>query len=112
MDRIKQYQQIIQNYLEAEVKQTINPDFAVPRILILDKLADRYILLAKGWLKKKYVHYFIYHLEIVDGKIWIHEDRTDTGIAVDLVELGIPKSDIILGYFPKYARAMSDFGVV
>lgn len=112
MDRIEQYQQIIQKHLEAEAKQPINLDFAVPRTLVLDKFAKRYILLARGWLKKKYVHYFVYHIEIIDGKVWIHEDRTDTGIALELVRLGIPKADIVLGYFPKYAREMSDFGVM
>lgn len=112
MDRIEAYKKIIQDCLMEEADKPINPNYAVPCVFVQDQLADRFILLAKGWLKKRYVHYFIYHIEIIDEKIWIHEDRTDTGIALALVERGIPKSAIILGYLPNYARALSEFGVL
>lgn len=110
MDTAQQYHNIIQHYLETEVQKANDKAIAIPTTLVLDKLAKRYILLAKAWVNEEYVHHFIYHIEIINNKVWIHEDRTDTGVAVALAALGIPKSDIILGYFPEYAREMSDFG--
>lgn len=38
------------------------------------------------------------HLEIKDGKIWIQEDNTESGIATDLEAAGVPKEDIVLGF--------------
>lgn len=112
MDRINKYKAIIYKLLEKEANQAFDPELSVPRILVVDTSENRYILLAKGWQKKKYIHYFIYHIEIIDNKIWIHEDRTDTGFANVLVEEGIDKNDIVLGFLPEYTRSSSDFAVV
>ena len=38
----------------------------------------------------------VLHLDIIDNKIWIQQDGTEVGIANELVELGVPKQDIIL----------------
>lgn len=110
MDRVK-YAFIIADCLKTEANQAIDNELAVPRTLVVDILTNHFILLAKGWKGKKYIHYFIYHIEILNDKVWIHEDRTDTGIANVLVEKGIKKSDIVLGYLPEYARLNSDFAV-
>lgn len=47
---------------------------------------------------------WIFHLQLKDGKIWIHEDLTDPGIKVLLMEKGVPASDIVLGFIPSYER--------
>ncbi|KAF3885538.1 hypothetical protein DA73_0400008760 [Tolypothrix bouteillei VB521301] len=38
------------------------------------------------------------HLEIKDSKIWIQHDGTEVGIATLLLEQGVPKEDIVLGF--------------
>jgi hypothetical protein len=52
----------------------------------------------------------IAHLDIKDGRIWIQYDETETGIADELAELGVPKEDIILAYHPPYKRPYTGFG--
>ena len=44
------------------------------------------------------------HLDIIDGKIWIQHDGTEIGVANELVEMGVPKEDIVLAYHPLYKR--------
>jgi hypothetical protein len=46
-----------------------------------------------------------------DGKIWIQHDGTEIGIANQLVELGIPKSDIVLAFHSPFKRQFTEFAV-
>ena len=53
----------------------------------------------------------MFHLDIKNGKIWIQRNQTDRQIADELVEMGVPKEDIVLGIQPSYAREHTGFGV-
>ncbi|WP_322745610.1 element excision factor XisI family protein [Plectonema radiosum] len=52
----------------------------------------------------------ILHLDIKDGKIWIQHDGTEVGIANQLVEMGVPKLDIVLAFHEPYIRQFTEFG--
>ncbi len=56
-----------------------------------------------------YVYGTIIHVDIRDGKIWIQRDFTEEGVASELVDLGVPKTDIVLGFKPPYMRQFTDF---
>ena len=58
---------------------------------------------------KKRVHGCLLHVEIIDGKIWIQRDGTEDGIADKLVEAGIPRNRIVLGFWDAEARKLGDF---
>jgi hypothetical protein len=53
----------------------------------------------------------MFHLQIKNNKIWIHEDRTDFDIAGRLVDAGIPKSDIVLGFVEPLVRETEGFAM-
>jgi len=40
------------------------------------------------------------HLGLHENKIWIEQDWTEDGIATELLKVGIPNKDIILGIYP------------
>lgn len=80
------------------------------RVAFDDKYGN-YVLIDVGWNKQKYVHGSILHLELVNDKIWIHYDGTEEGIATELVEAGVPKKDIILGFQPPKERPYTGFAV-
>ncbi len=50
-------------------------------------------------------------IDIKDEKIWIQHDGTEIGIANELLDLGVPKSDIILAFIAPYKRQYSGFAV-
>ena len=106
-DTIKQYKKHILEIIEqyANRKPVNRPDVAYHQVI--DEKRDQYILLALGWHKQEYIHNWIFHLQLQDGKIWIHEDLTDPGVKVLLMERGVPESDIILGFIPEYERKAS-----
>ena len=51
------------------------------------------------------------HVDIQNGKIWIQHDGTKGGIANELVELGVPKQDIVLAFHAPYRRQFTEFAV-
>ena len=51
------------------------------------------------------------HLRIVGEKIWIESDGTEVGIALELLELEIPKEDIVLGFIRPKSPHLTDFSV-
>ena len=59
-----------------------------------------------------YVYGTIIHVDIRDGKIWIQRDFTEEGVVSVLVELGVPKMDIVLGFKPPYVRQFTGFASV
>jgi hypothetical protein len=46
----------------------------------------------------------MFHFQIIDGKVWIHENRTDIDLIEVFTEKGIAKSDIVLGFVAPYLR--------
>lgn len=57
-----------------------------------------YTLLQAGWDGDDYLHGAIVHVQLINGKIWIQYDGTEEGIATELLEAGVPKEHIVLGF--------------
>jgi XisI protein len=79
--------------------------------LIFDKERDRYQVVSVGWAGHRRVHGCTLHLDIINEKIWIQHNTTELQIGQELVAIGIPKEDIILGFQAAYMRQYTDFGV-
>ena len=61
-----------------------------------DKHAN-YALLQSGWDGDN-LHGAVVHISIIEGKIWIQYDGTEEGVTTELIELGVAKSKIVLGF--------------
>ncbi|MGB6168089.1 MAG: XisI protein, partial [Geitlerinemataceae cyanobacterium] len=70
-----------------------------------------YLLMAIGWNSSGRVHSISFHLRIRNDKVWIEWDGTENGIALELVELGIPKEDIVLGFYRPERREITEFAI-
>jgi hypothetical protein len=53
----------------------------------------------------------IAHIRLIDGKIWIQYDGTEEGVATDLLEAGVPKAHIVLGFRHPSERKYSGLAV-
>ena len=49
------------------------------------------------------------HVQLKDGKFWVNEDQTQNGIAVDLMNAGIPKDQIVLAFQHPSRRPYGEF---
>ena len=79
--------------------------------IVFDRTNDRYLLVNVGWNNKRRVHGCIIHIDIIDGKLWIQQDGTEEGIALDLEEAGVPKEQIVLGFREPELRVDSGYAV-
>ncbi len=64
-----------------------------------------------GWSNKRRVYGCVLHVDIKNGKIWIQHDGTEGGIADELMDRGVPKHDIVLGFHSPFKRQFTDFAV-
>ncbi len=78
---------------------------------IFDRTQDRYLLMTFGRDQGKRVHFTLAHVDIVGDKLWIRWDRTEEGIATELVALGVPKENIVLGFKSERMRQDTEFAV-
>lgn len=67
------------------------------------------MLLKIGWDDKKHIHRATLHLEIINGKIWIQNDDTEDGVAIELLNAGVPKEHIVLGFKHPSVRPHTEF---
>ncbi len=78
---------------------------------VFDTENDHYQLVYAGWNNNQRKYGCLLHLDIKDGKIWIQHDGTEVGVANELVEMGVPKEDIVLAYHAPYKRPYTGFAV-
>lgn len=80
--------------------------------LIIDRLNGHYLVMFIGWRDQIQVYGSLIHIDIKEDRIWIQRDGTQEGIAQQLVEAGVPPSDIVLGYRSPFVRQFTGFGMV
>ncbi len=83
----------------------------IKKEMVVDEKSDRYIVMMIGWEGPRRVHGALIHVDIIDGKIWIHRDGTEDGIAGEFEAAGVPKSDIVLGFREPDVRPYTGYAV-
>ncbi|MBD2726962.1 XisI protein [Nostoc sp. FACHB-892] len=110
MDKIKHYRQLIKQIL-TEYAQNINNTDTVNSQLIIDSENDHYQLAYVGWQGDKRVFGPVMHFDIQNGKIWIQYNGTEESVAERLVNLGVPPSDIVIGFHSPFKRQFTSYAV-
>lgn len=109
MDKITQYRKYIQTLLTQYAEDDVSND-EVEVQLIFDTERDHYQWMNVGWEQFNRVYRCIIHCDIKDGKIWLQQNLTDQNPAEELVEMGVPREDIVLGLQPPYKRPYTEYG--
>lgn len=81
----------------------------IQNMAVFDDETGRYLIMSYGWMEGRRLHGCLIHVEIIGDKIWIQRDGTEKGVADELVESGIPRSRIVLGFWDPEARKLGDF---
>ncbi len=103
MDKLTQYREWIKQVLTYHGQ--FKPSYGeVENEIFFDLERDHYQLFGAGWENRRRVFGCLIHVDIKDEKIWIQYDGTEEGVANQLVEMGVPKQDIVLAYHAPYAR--------
>lgn len=109
MDKVKKYQDVIVQYLEeyAAIPYANSP--GIEKQVIADYQRNHFQLVSVGWNKGSFEHSTILHFDIKNGKVWVQQNWTELPVGDDLIELGIAKSDVVLGFVPEDVRSYSGF---
>ncbi|MEM6297834.1 MAG: XisI protein [Bacteroidota bacterium] len=113
MEKLSHYQNLIIRLLEDYILvKPANIDEHEYQV-IADTQRNHFQVVSMGWHKKRFFHHVILHLDIKpDGKIWLQVNNTDWNIVDDLLEDGVPKTEIVLGSLSPEARAHSGYAVM
>ncbi|HET6573434.1 MAG TPA: XisI protein [Fimbriiglobus sp.] len=111
MDKLTRYREIIRRELEGYAAWLTKPGEQMRCEVVFDPALDHFELVQSGWQGRRRVHDVIFHLDIIDGKVWVQHDATDRPIVEELVRAGVPKSDIVIGFHPAELRQHTEFAV-
>lgn len=106
MDKIKKYQEILMTLLQEYVDFLSGTNTSVTPQMVADKERNHFQLVKVGWdsQKQQFVFGILFHFDIIDGKIWLQINNTEFYVVDELVEKGVPKTDIVLGFQPPFMR--------
>ena len=110
MARLDEYRQ----YIETTIGKygSCKPSYGDVEVqVIFDREHEHYQLVSVGWDGNERIRGCILHIDIKDGKIWIQHDGTEVGVANELVEMGVPKHDIVLAFHAPARRKYTEFAV-
>lgn len=110
MAGVKEYPDIIKHLL-TEYASIPRAYGQIEMETIFDDAQQHYELLAVGWDGRRRVHGSVIHLDIKGEKVWLQHDSTDAKIAEQLVDMGIPKDRLVLGFQPENVRPDTGFAV-
>ncbi|MDJ1183656.1 XisI protein [Roseofilum casamattae] len=110
MERLEQYRQFILQIIAEHNRY--KPSYGdLEQLTIADTQNDHYQLTTIGWEGDLRVFRSLIHIDIKGDKIWIQHDGTEIGVANQLIELGVPKKAIVLGFHDPAARKFTEFAV-
>jgi len=104
------YRELIKKVLDKYISYQVKDD-SIEKQLIFDTERDRYLIVYVGWEDEKQIYGCPIHIDIKEEKIWIERDFTEAGVANELVELGVPKTDIVLAFRSPFVRQFTGFAV-
>jgi XisI protein len=110
MANLNQYREAVQKLLQ-DYAAFGQDDQEVDTELILDTIRDHYQLVHVGWHNESRVYGCVLHLDIKDGKVWLQHNGTENDIAAELVEMGIPTTDIVIGFHSPFKRQFTEYAV-
>jgi PhoPQ-activated pathogenicity-related protein len=109
MDKIKKYQDIVIAYLQEHAKRKPANMSDIDSYIIADKESNHFQLLQTGWQNDRYVFTIVFHFAIKNEKIWLLRNITEREIVDTLMEQGVTKEDIVLGFTHPMIRAQTGF---
>jgi hypothetical protein len=105
-----QYSEIVQQLLQ-DYAALSGEDPTVDTELIFDTVRHSYQLVHVGWHDDRRIYGCILHLDIKDGKIWLQHNGTENDIPAELVEMGVAKTDIVVGFHSPFKRQFTEYAV-
>ena len=111
MDRITRFQEAISAVMDEYIVDHVHaePQQELKYEKVMDFNNHHYQLIRLGWRGRQRIFNLIFHVDIIDDKIWIQEDSLEYSVAERLGDQGIGKKDIVLAYFTVSHRQYTEY---
>jgi hypothetical protein len=110
VEKLDKYRQIVREVVRRHSQRRMSVE-GIEVYAVEDVPGDHYQVIRNGWANNRWYYGVILHIDIRDGKVWIQHDGIEDGVAMELVEMGIPREDIVLGFQEPFARQFTEFAV-
>ena len=80
-------------------------------LMSFDREHGQFLLIDEGWSGYRRIHHIWAHIELLNGKVVVHEDGTEEGLANLLLRAGILADRIVLAFHAPCLRDSTDFAV-
>jgi hypothetical protein len=112
MAKLDHYRKLVQDLIKQYANLgSASLETGVERQILFDSEHDHYQLVNVGWQNERRVYSCVLHLDLKRDKVWIQHNTTDVEIAEELMALGVPKEDIVIGFHLPYKRRLTEFAV-
>ena len=72
---------------------------------------DHSQIVSVDWDNKHRIYGCSIHIDIKNEKIWPQINNIELDIGQDLITMGVPKEDIVIGFQPPYMRSFSGYAI-
>jgi XisI protein len=111
MDKITKYQNAVVGLLE-ELVNFGSSQNGLANQVITDLIHNQFQFVITGWQNgKEFIRTVALHLDIKDGKVRIWKNNLDIRLADELIQRGIPQSDIVIAFHAPKERSLQGFAV-
>jgi hypothetical protein len=110
MDPIKRYRGTVRDLI-LRYAQFKPANGEIDTEAVIDEERGHYEVISVGWQGDRRVHGSVIHIDIIQDKVWLQQDRTNAVIADELVAAGIPQEAIVLGFRLPRLRQYTGFAV-
>ena len=106
MDKLKQIAKAI---VEEFAAWYGTGDTTVQTQVIADDERGHYLLYRLGWSQDRYIHHCMFHLDVIDDKVWIQYNDTDVLLADELIQRSVAPTSIVLGHRHPRLRPLTGY---
>jgi hypothetical protein len=103
------YIELVKSLIEEQAK--IQQSSEISLEIIFDDLRKHYLLVQVGWHNNHWIYGCLLHLDIINNKVYIQQNNTEISVAEQLVKLGIPKTDIVIGFHSPFKRKFTEYAI-
>ncbi|MGB3263672.1 MAG: XisI protein [Microcoleus sp.] len=110
MDKLDEYRDLIYQILSYYANLPYRYG-DISSYVIVSQDRNHFMLMHEGWQDRKRIHGAVVHVEIRNGKLWIHYDGIEDGITDELLEGGVPENCIVLAFHSPEVRKHTGFAI-
>jgi hypothetical protein len=77
--------------------------------VVFDDAGGHYLILHVGWNDFERTYAVVVHIDIKDDFVWVQRDNTNYNVVQALLEQGIPKNRVVLGFHAPFKRQFTEY---